>query len=77
MFAQSPWECKINACGDGKAVVGTYCGVGKCNVFGCDCDGGCIKGNAIENLKQIHGGHVFVTQSNSRSKNTYVPEPDN
>lgn len=23
-----------------------YCGVGSCNVFGCNCDGGCRKGNA-------------------------------
>lgn len=22
-----------------------YCGLGKCNVFGCNCDGGCRKGN--------------------------------
>ncbi|CAG2174247.1 unnamed protein product, partial [Oppiella nova] len=23
-----------------------YCGIGKCNVFGCDCDGGCRKGDS-------------------------------
>ena len=28
-------------CGDASIVATTYCGIGKCNVFGCDCDGGC------------------------------------
>ncbi|EDW25428.1 GL26589 [Drosophila persimilis] len=30
-------------CGDGQMVVGAYCGVGGCNVFGCNCSGGCRK----------------------------------
>ncbi|KAL5241429.1 hypothetical protein ACI65C_008839 [Semiaphis heraclei] len=29
-------------CGDGNYVDGTYCAYGRCNIFGCNCDGGCI-----------------------------------
>lgn len=28
-------------CKDGSYVHGNYCGVGKCNIFGSNCDGGC------------------------------------
>ncbi|XP_027837512.2 uncharacterized protein LOC114119961 [Aphis gossypii] len=29
-------------CADGKYLIGTYCSNGPCNIFGCNCDGGCI-----------------------------------
>ena len=32
-------------CGDCSEVESFYCGVGSCNVFGCNCDGGCRKGD--------------------------------
>lgn len=28
-------------CYDGRPIVGWYCGVGPCNMFGCNCEGGC------------------------------------
>ncbi|KAH8258307.1 hypothetical protein KR038_009501 [Drosophila bunnanda] len=28
-------------CNDGTTVVGAFCGYGKCNIFGCNCSGGC------------------------------------
>ena len=31
-------------CYDGKRRVGFYCGKGSCNIFGCNCDGGCLGG---------------------------------
>lgn len=33
-----------NACANGKPVAKGrhYCGIGECNPFGCDCEGGCI-----------------------------------
>lgn len=69
LFSQLPNDCLIEACGDGKAVVGTFCGVGKCNIFGCNCDFGCIPGNARENLQQIHGGRVIRVHYNKFSTN--------
>lgn len=51
----SPW-CEMKLCGNGKPPCGglipTYCGVGSCNIFGCNCDGGCIPGDAFESLSQ-------------------------
>ncbi|ALC39694.1 Diedel [Drosophila busckii] len=37
--------CTITICADGKAQQGTYCGRGSCNIFGCNCDNGCITGD--------------------------------
>jgi len=39
-------------CLDGTERVGSYCGVGKCNVFGCDCDGGCVQPGGKRRLLQ-------------------------
>lgn len=50
--------CQIRLCGDGKppsgGLIPTYCGVGSCNIFGCDCNGGCIPGDALESLSQLN-----------------------
>ncbi|KAH8258213.1 hypothetical protein KR038_007833 [Drosophila bunnanda] len=37
--------CDVRICADGVAQVGTYCGQGPCNFFGCNCDGGCLTGD--------------------------------
>lgn len=34
--------CDEWQCADHKPPVGSYCGRGPCNIFGCNCDGGCI-----------------------------------
>lgn len=39
------YECEIFVCGDGKEYPGVFCGQGGCNMFGCNCDNGCIPGN--------------------------------
>lgn len=50
--------CWAYICPDGTPLSGNdnFCGVGSCNIFGCDCDGGCrknIKGyDRAEALKQ-------------------------
>ena len=45
-------------CADGTA--GTpYCGYGKCNIFGCDCDGGCRKGPCIPQLSAYNSAALF------------------
>lgn len=52
-------NCETMACGDGTPHKGrVYCGKGSCNIFGCNCDGGCIPGNALENFKSLHGNRV-------------------
>uniref|UniRef100_A0A8D8X952 Protein Diedel-like n=1 Tax=Cacopsylla melanoneura TaxID=428564 RepID=A0A8D8X952_9HEMI len=48
-------------CGDGKPVKGYYCGVGKCNIFGCNCDGGCIPGNILESFIREYGARNIRT----------------
>ncbi|XP_063361636.1 uncharacterized protein LOC134650633 [Cydia amplana] len=40
-----PGPCKVRVCNDGKPTTGIYCGKGPCNIFGCNCDGGCIEGD--------------------------------
>ncbi|XP_041970969.1 uncharacterized protein LOC121727298 [Aricia agestis] len=56
-------RCTVTLCGDGHKPKGTYCGVGSCNIFGCNCDGGCIPGNAVEEFKKRYGNDVrFIHQ---------------
>lgn len=51
--------CETSICGDGKPLKkGVYCGIGPCNIFGCNCDGGCIPGNGRVNFIVIHGDEV-------------------
>lgn len=51
-------NCAVTVCGDGKASKGYYCGVGSCNIFGRNCDGGCIRGNPVEEFQRLHGSKV-------------------
>nr|WDQ26744.1 venom peptide [Acharia stimulea] len=41
-------RCHLKVCADGKRKVGTYCGVGSCNMFGCNCEGGCLTGDPVK-----------------------------
>ncbi|KAH8271168.1 hypothetical protein KR018_000759 [Drosophila ironensis] len=47
-----PDGCRTNICADGKPRKGTYCGRGPCNIFGCNCDGGCITGDWVDSFKE-------------------------
>lgn len=51
--------CHIDVCGDGFMVVGKYCGYGSCNLFGCNCDGGCIAGSARDEFLWRHHVHLL------------------
>ncbi|KAH8338433.1 hypothetical protein KR059_004491, partial [Drosophila kikkawai] len=42
--------CKVTICGNGAALVGTYCGKGPCNWFGCACRNGCLQGNWVSDF---------------------------
>lgn len=35
-------RCRTTICQNGEPIVGHYCAYGSCNIFGCNCDGGCI-----------------------------------
>lgn len=37
--------CSVTICADGRPLVGNYCGRRSCNIFGCNCGGGCLSGN--------------------------------
>ncbi|KAJ1520479.1 hypothetical protein ONE63_003605 [Megalurothrips usitatus] len=39
---------RVAGCASGRRREGSYCGVGSCNIFGCNCDGGCIRGRTFE-----------------------------
>ncbi|KAH8288710.1 hypothetical protein KR054_008319 [Drosophila jambulina] len=42
--------CEVEICADGVARKGTYCGRGPCNIFGCNCDGGCLTGEWVRSF---------------------------
>lgn len=53
-------------CYDGDFVDGTYCGVGSCNLFGCNCNGGCrrnSKGFSLEEAKEIFKAKYLVNRN--------------
>lgn len=63
-------KCVSPFCEDGLEPNGRLCGVGDCNIFGCDCKGGCRKNNGTsykdlaKNWREQHGllvkkEHVF------------------
>lgn len=52
-------RCLIDVCGDGNLVMGKYCGYGPCNLFGCNCDGGCIAGSARNEFLFRHHVHLL------------------
>lgn len=51
--------CFIEVCGDGYIVIGKYCGYGSCNLFGCNCDGGCMGGSARDEFLRRHHVHLL------------------
>lgn len=57
-YALVSGRCQALICGDGRNHDGAYCGQGSCYVGGCNCDGGCIPGDAIAEFKRLHGGSV-------------------
>lgn len=51
--------CFTDICYDGTKRT-PYCGVGKCNIFGCNCDGGCRRGTeaSAKRIFQESNPHV-------------------
>lgn len=56
-FNALPHGCETKVCNDGKPHGLFYCGVGRCNLAGCDCDGGCWGGDAdpVDSFRKISG----------------------
>lgn len=51
--------CSNFVCGNGEPPrEGVYCGVGSCNMFGCNCDRGCIQGNPLLRFQEKNGEDV-------------------
>ncbi|EDW14409.1 protein Diedel [Drosophila mojavensis] len=46
--------CTITICADGTRLIGSYCGHYSCNLFGCNCGGGCLKGKWEKNFIERH-----------------------
>lgn len=53
--------CDSIICYDGTINYSHFCGKGRCNIFGCNCDGGCrdnaygTKDEAVRLFAEIHG----------------------
>lgn len=54
-------------CLDGTERVGSYCNVGKCNAFGCNCDGGCIGPGGKRRLMQAKTNTSLPSGASSAS----------
>lgn len=53
-------QCVIRLCGNGELISErNYCGKGFCNRFGCNCNEGCIEGNAVTNFQTLHENDVY------------------
>ncbi|XP_017854085.2 protein Diedel-like [Drosophila busckii] len=48
---QSDGTCRFKICANGEGIRGTYCGQGSCDIVGCKCDGGCLRGNWEDSFK--------------------------
>lgn len=56
-------DCVIrHVCGDGEQLQGDnyFCGIRSCNIFGCNCSGGCIPGNPELKFETKHRGKITI-----------------
>ncbi|CAH1722272.1 unnamed protein product [Aphis gossypii] len=58
----------LKYCGDGNFVHGSYCSYGSCNIFGCNCDGGCIS----KDQSWIRGDIVGCRRVKTSTKLAYI-----
>ncbi|KAH8421260.1 hypothetical protein KR009_007478 [Drosophila setifemur] len=57
--------CSITICGNGEPLVGSFCGRGQCNIFGCDCTDGCLRGDYAQSF--IHRNKKYIIKVLSTS----------
>lgn len=61
-LAGIPNLCVTSVCGNGSPPGSYFCGIGDCNIFGCNCDFGCIQGDPRESVASKYGKDVFVVR---------------
>ncbi|KAH8232569.1 hypothetical protein KR032_009613 [Drosophila birchii] len=57
--------CTARICADGSPLLGRFCGNGNCNMFGCNCAGGCRTGSwgvSFEKINTIYDVSVFSSE---------------
>lgn len=67
-------KCMSFFCEDGSDATKYTCGVGKCNIFGCACKGGCRKSNGLshqENGKLWREKHGLLVRGKHHLKGTF------
>ncbi|KAH8398430.1 hypothetical protein KR215_001934, partial [Drosophila sulfurigaster] len=54
-------QCTKRLCRDLSAN-SPCCGVGSCDVFCCNCDGGCLQGDIAEQLDKLYGNNITLVK---------------
>lgn len=66
-------KCLSSFCHDGTIVEQTgECGIGKCNIFGCDCDGGCRSKEGLTEEK-IHEAFALAHGFTKKNEHKVLP----
>ena len=58
-------KCIVLVCGDGRNHRGTFCGIGSCNFFGCNCQDGCHRGDskiALEHIRKNYANKLTLSR---------------
>ncbi|XP_016952317.1 protein Diedel [Drosophila biarmipes] len=63
---ESHW-CEITICADGVKRVGSYCGEGSCNIFGCNCGRGCRYGDWSQSFVERNKAYGIEVRGNVRN----------
>lgn len=58
--AVNEYGCTITICADGKAKIDDFCGRGTCDISGCDCLGGCLRGDYLQSFLENNEDHLIV-----------------
>lgn len=67
-------KCVSRFCEDGSETKNRQCGVGKCNYFGCKCEGGCRKNNGTnleESATAWRASHNLLIKKEHKLKGTF------
>lgn len=60
-FKRKQELCSDWICMDGSVLDGVFCGIGECNAFSCNCDGGACRTNPKESYKE--GVRLFIERT--------------
>ncbi|XP_060666188.1 protein Diedel-like [Drosophila nasuta] len=68
--------CKNRLCNDLSAN-SICCGVGSCNAFCCECDGGCLKGDIAEQMVNKFGKDITLLEPKPKKSKESSDDLDN